>query len=69
MMKVTDSLKEKKAIGRILQVVGVVIIFVGTLSCLVAPFTDHTVKDGFQGLCLGILSLGVGKVVEWIYSD
>lgn len=65
----TDTIKQKRADGRMLQLAGAIVSLLGFLSCLSAPFTTATVKDSFGLMVFGILLAVVGKGVEWVYKD
>lgn len=64
-----DTLKQNRAGGRILQLIGVILSLVGFVSCLGAPFTTATVKDSFGIMVIGIITAVVGKGIEWVYKD
>ena len=65
----TDTLKKKRAEGRMLQLAGAIVSLLGFVSCLGAPFTSATIKDSIGIMGFGILMAVIGKGIEWVYKD
>lgn len=59
----TDELREKRALGRTLIVLGKMLVAVALLSCF-----SVGVDMMFWGVMMGGAAIGLGKLLDWIFN-
>ena len=59
----TDELRENRALGRTMIVLGKMLVVVALLSCF-AVGANMT----FWGVMIGGAAVGLGKLLDWIYN-